>query len=123
MLVIDMQNDFGAKGGMFDRAGLDLASIRDAVAPTALVIARAREIGIPVVYVNEALRADMSDIARVESPHRRMSMRMGFGNTMATPDGRTGRVRIEHTWNTETLPRRSMQRRPEWPRGYGWSFG
>jgi nicotinamidase-related amidase len=28
VLVIDMQNDFGAKGGMFDRAGIDLSIIR-----------------------------------------------------------------------------------------------
>jgi hypothetical protein len=25
VLVIDMQNDFGAKGGMFDRVGIDLS--------------------------------------------------------------------------------------------------
>ena len=24
-LVVDMQNDFGAKGGMFDRAGIDIS--------------------------------------------------------------------------------------------------
>ena len=34
VLVIDMQNDFDAKGGMFDMAGLDLTSIRAAVGPT-----------------------------------------------------------------------------------------
>lgn len=27
VIVVDMQNDFGAKGGMFDRAGLDLSGI------------------------------------------------------------------------------------------------
>ena len=35
VLVIDMQNDFGAKGGMFDRAGIDISMIQQAVAPTA----------------------------------------------------------------------------------------
>jgi ureidoacrylate peracid hydrolase len=103
VLVIDMQNDFGATGGMFDLAGFDLAPIQEAVAPTVRVIAGARTGGIPIVYVNEALRSDLSDIAGVESPHRRMSRRMGFGNTVTTPSGRTGRIRIEGTWNTENL--------------------
>lgn len=26
VLVVDMQNDFGSKGGMFDRAGIDISS-------------------------------------------------------------------------------------------------
>ena len=34
VLVIDMQNDFGAKGGMFNRAGIDISPIERAVAPT-----------------------------------------------------------------------------------------
>ena len=31
VIVVDMQNDFGSKGGMFDRAGLDISMIRNAV--------------------------------------------------------------------------------------------
>jgi nicotinamidase-related amidase len=27
VLVVDMQNDFGSKGGMFDRAGIDISGI------------------------------------------------------------------------------------------------
>ena len=104
VLVIDMQNDFGAAGGMFDLAGFDLSSIQDAVAPTVRVVAAARAAGIRIVYVNEALRSDLSDIAKVESPHQRMSQRMGFGNMITAPGGRTGRIRIEGTWNTENLP-------------------
>ncbi len=32
-LVIDMQNDFGAKGGIFDRAGIDISQIQKVIAP------------------------------------------------------------------------------------------
>ena len=42
MIVVDMQNDFGSKGGMFDRAGIDVSSIHEAVGPTARVLAAAR---------------------------------------------------------------------------------
>jgi len=37
VIVIDMQNDFGSKGGMFDRAGLDISMIQATVRPTSKV--------------------------------------------------------------------------------------
>jgi hypothetical protein len=51
MLVVDMQNDFGAKGGMFDRAGIDISAVRDAIAPTIRALDTARRAGIPVVFL------------------------------------------------------------------------
>jgi nicotinamidase-related amidase len=38
-LVIDMQNDFRATGGMFERAGIDTSMIQAAVEPTARALA------------------------------------------------------------------------------------
>jgi SAM-dependent methyltransferase len=43
VLVIDMQNDFGAKGGMFDGAGIDIFMIQRAVVSTARVLTAARQ--------------------------------------------------------------------------------
>ena len=51
LLVIDMQNDFGAAGGMFARAGIDIARIRAVVAPIARVAAAARRAKLSVVYL------------------------------------------------------------------------
>ena len=34
VIVVDMQNDFGSKGGMFDHAGIDITGIQGAIAPT-----------------------------------------------------------------------------------------
>src|SRR5215510_8938742 len=31
VIVVDMQNDFGAKGGLFDRAGIDISGIQKVV--------------------------------------------------------------------------------------------
>src|SRR5216117_2763244 len=42
IVVVDMQNDFGAKGGLFDRAGIDISMIHRAVEPTAKVLAAGR---------------------------------------------------------------------------------
>jgi ureidoacrylate peracid hydrolase len=35
VIVVEMQNDFGAEGGLFQRAGIDISMIQAAVAPTA----------------------------------------------------------------------------------------
>src|SRR6266436_1702360 len=51
VIVVDMQNDFGTKGGMFDRAGIDISMIQKAVPPTARVLAAARRKGVKVVYL------------------------------------------------------------------------
>src|SRR6476469_3961530 len=51
LIVIDMQNYFGAKGGMFDRAGIDISGIQKAIGPTAKVLAAARQAGIMVIYL------------------------------------------------------------------------
>jgi len=45
VIVVDMQNDFGSKVGMFDRAGIDISGIQKAVGPTARVLAAARKSG------------------------------------------------------------------------------
>jgi isochorismate hydrolase len=42
LLVIDMHNDFGSKGGMFDRAGTDISQIQKAAA---------RRAGMKVIYL------------------------------------------------------------------------
>ena len=34
MLVVDMQNDFGAKGGLMHRAGIDIGPIQATVQPS-----------------------------------------------------------------------------------------
>ena len=41
VLVIDMQNDFGSKGGMFDRAGIPIDGIRAVIPAVQLALASA----------------------------------------------------------------------------------
>lgn len=104
VLVVDMQNDFGAEGGMFHRAGIDIAPIRAAIVPTACVLAAARSAGIPVVYLTMEHRADLSDAGAVDSPHRRKHAPLAVGAMVTAPDGRESRVLVRDTWNTEILP-------------------
>lgn len=103
LIVVDMQNDFGSKGGMFDRAGIDISGIQRAVPPTASAIASARKLGIPVIYLKMGYRPDLSDLGAKDSVNRARHMRLGVGNVVKAPDGRNSRILIRDTWNTDIV--------------------
>src|SRR6266511_1292933 len=79
VIVVDMQNDFGAKGGMFDRAGIDLSMIQRAIGPTARVLAVARKTGVQIVYLKMGLRPDLSGVGPADSPNWMRHMLLGVG--------------------------------------------
>ena len=66
VLSIDFQVDFCGSGGYMDRMGIDISLMRAALAPTARVLAAARERGLTVVHTRETFTADLSDV----QPHR-----------------------------------------------------
>src|SRR6266436_7905178 len=103
VIVIDMQNDFGTKGGMFDLAGIDISGIQQAVAPTARVLLAAREAGIKIVYLKMGFRPDLSDLGTPNSVNRARHLRMNVGKTVLAPDGKESRILIRDTWNTDIL--------------------
>ena len=67
VIVVDMQNDFGAKGGMLDRLGIDISVIQRAIGPTAKVLAAARQAGIRIIYLKMGFRPDLSDLGAPDS--------------------------------------------------------
>ena len=99
-LVVDMQNDFGAKGGMFERAGIDITPIQQVVAPIGRVLAFARKAGMKVIYLKMEHRPDLSDAGGPDSPHRRKHRPLAVGEPVPTPDGGESRILIRDTWNT-----------------------
>lgn len=109
VLVADMQNDFGARGGMFDRAAIDIAPIEHVVEPTARVLAAARSAGLPVVYLKMQHSPDLADTGGPRSPHSIRHARLGVGKEVPAPDGRASRILVENTWNTDILPRLAPQ--------------
>src|SRR5215471_12360265 len=103
VIVVDMQNDFGTKGGMFDRAGIDIGPIQMVVEPIARVLESARRAGIKVIYLKMGFRPDLSDIGPLDSPNRLKHSRMRVGEAMRAPDGTEGRILIRDTWNTDIV--------------------
>jgi ureidoacrylate peracid hydrolase len=69
VVVVDMQNAFTAKGGVFDRAGVDISSAGQVVRVIRRVLECARPAGIKVVYLQMGYREDLSDSGGPDSPN------------------------------------------------------
>jgi len=103
VIVVDMQNDFGAEGGALDLAGIDISGIRKAIAPIAKVLTSARHAGIKIVYLKMAFRPDLSDFGAPDSPNRLKQLPLNVGKSIHAPDGRQSRILIRDTWNTDIV--------------------
>jgi ureidoacrylate peracid hydrolase len=104
VIVVDMQNDFGSKGGMFDRAGIDISGIQEAVGPTAKVLAAARSLGTKIIYLKMGYKPDLSDLGAPKSVNRVRHLRLGVGEKITAPNGSESRILIRETWNTDIVP-------------------
>lgn len=104
LLVIDMQNDFASKGGMFDLAGIDISMNRKTVESTRRVLATARQVGMKIIYTKMEYGADLSDLGPPGSPNRIKHIPLSVGKATKAPDGSDSEVLIEGTWNTEIIP-------------------
>ena len=74
VLLLDMQNAFASKGGMLDLAGLDVTPAAAAVASARRLIDRAREAGIPVIYLTMGYPPDQSTAGGDDSPNPRKEL-------------------------------------------------
>jgi len=105
VIVVDMENDFGSKGGMFDRAGIDISMIKKVINPTSKVLAAARQAGIKIIYLKMGYHEDLSDIGTEESPNRVRHLQfMHVGDTIITPNGSKSRILIRDSWGTDIVP-------------------
>jgi len=104
VIVVDMENDFAGKGGMFDRAGVDISGAQKVIAPTAKVLAAARQAGLKIIYLKMGYRPDLSDLGAIDSVNRTRHLKFGVGQKIQAPDGRESRLLIRDTWNTDIVP-------------------
>lgn len=104
VVVIDMQNDFGSTGGMFDLAGIPLAEIRRIVPAIAEVLRSTRALGVPTIYTKMAFRPDLIDLGSVGSPNRERHLVYGVGKKVAGPDRQESRILIRDTWSSDIIP-------------------
>lgn len=103
VIVVDMQNDFGSAGGMFDRGGVDISSIQSVVAPIATVLKSSRKAGVKVIYLQMAFQPDLSDMGERDSPNWRAHTYFRVGTSVQNPDGSAGRILVRDTWGTDIV--------------------
>lgn len=104
VMVIDMQNDFGCRGGMFDRAGLDVAPIAHLVQPISRLLEAARRNALLIVYTRQEHNADLSDAGNEDAPHRIKHKRLNIGAAVVAPNGIQSQILVRDTWNTAIIP-------------------
>ena len=63
IIIIDMQNDFCAKGGWVDYLGADYTPDRAPIKPLQKLLPALREAGMPVIWVNWGNRPDLMNMA------------------------------------------------------------
>jgi ureidoacrylate peracid hydrolase len=95
VMVIDMQNAFVSKGGMFERSGQDMSAIYAVVEPNRRIIGAAREKSVKVVYAVHRLTPD----AREVGPMSRYRFNPAW---LDNPEIREGSI-LEGTWGTEII--------------------
>lgn len=104
VVVVDMQNDFGAEGGMFERAGIPIGGIQAVVEPTARVLAAARRAGMLIVYLKMEFDTNLSNAGGADAPNLIKHLGLNVGSLVTAPDGQPSRILVQDTWNTEILP-------------------
>lgn len=99
-----MQNDFASPGGMFDRAGIDIAVVQAIVPNVRAVLEAARANGVFVVYLKMAFQPDLSDAGYPGSPTWLKHAPFQVGTEVTSPDGAPSRILIRDCWNTDIVP-------------------
>ena len=69
VVIVDMQNAFTAKGGVFDLAGLDISHAAQVIGVIRRLLEGARETGIQVVYLQMGYDENLNDSGGPDSPN------------------------------------------------------
>lgn len=100
LIVVDMQNAFASRGGMFDLAGHDISGAAPVVALHKRLLPAARQAGVQVIYLQMSFRPDLSDAGGPESPayHKELALRM-----MRERPDLAGTLLIDGSWDAQIV--------------------
>lgn len=78
VIVVDMQNAFVSKGGMFDVSGMDISAAGKVIGKNRKIIDAARKAGCKIVFLKMSYEPDYSNSGGVESPnwHKELGLTM-----------------------------------------------
>src|SRR5499426_4753196 len=100
VVVVDMQNSFVAKGGMFDLAGFDIAGSAPVIEANRRLLAASRAAAVKVIYLVIAFKPDLSDAGDPSSPayHKELALRM-----MRSRPELSGKLLIDGSWDAAII--------------------
>jgi ureidoacrylate peracid hydrolase len=100
VIVVDMQNAFVTKGGMFDLAGFDISGTSRVAEVIQRVLEAAREAKIAIFYLQMGYKADLSNSGGPDSPnwHKETGLRL-----MNLHQEWKGKFLTEGTWDYQIV--------------------
>jgi ureidoacrylate peracid hydrolase len=100
ILVVDMQNAFASKGGMFDLSGLDISGARQVIDVLKKVLHVARQAHMQVVYLQMGYDAKLTNSGGPDSPnsHKELALLL-----MRKRPELKGKVLTEGQWDWEVV--------------------
>lgn len=96
VLVVDMQNAFATKGGMFDLVGQDISGAKSVIATNKQIVTAARKAGIKVIYLLMSYTPDLSNSGGPNSPN--WYKEFGLAMMNKKPEYK-GKFLIQGTWD------------------------
>ena len=100
LVVVDMQNSFVSKGGMFDLAGFDISGSGPVIEVNRRLLAACRKAAVEVVYLMMAFKPDLSDAGDPSSPayYKELALRM-----MSDRPELAGKLLVDDSWDAEII--------------------
>ena len=69
LVIVDMQNAFLAKGGVFDLAGVDISQMSKVTGVIKKILEEARSAGLKIVYLQMGYKEDLRNSGGPDSPN------------------------------------------------------
>src|SRR4051812_10529480 len=95
IVVVDMQNAFATKGGMFDLAGFDISGAAPVIETHRRLLPAARRAGVKVVYLQMTYDRDLSNAGDRTSPNYQKELGMRMMRSRPELDRK---LLVENTW-------------------------
>ncbi len=100
LIVVDMQNAFVSKGGMFDIIGTSIAGVRRIIEPLRKVLEISRSSGLKVIYIRHVYSSDLSDAGGQDSPNYWKEYSLVL---MRKNPEHKNRLLVKGTWGAEVI--------------------